>query len=88
MLAPFQFKILKTQIFAGQLNNNDDQQKDQKPTDFMFALFIQQDEEVTSTAAAATSHSGENLLDPTDMRNVETERGVTEYKYTHKHTCV
>ena len=44
----------------------------------MFALFIQQDEEVNLTAAAATSHSGENLLDPTDMRKVETEKGVTE----------
>ena len=52
----------------------------------MFALFIQQDEEVNLTAAAATSHSGENLLDPTDMRKVETEKGVTEQKYTHTHT--
>ena len=77
-MAPFQFKVLKTQIFAGQLKNNDDQQKEQKTTDFMFSLCIQQNEDVNLTAAAATSHSGENLLDPTDMRKVETEKGVTE----------
>ena len=52
----------------------------------MFSLCIQQNEDVNLTAAAATSHSGENLLDPTDMRKVETERGVTEWNFTDKHT--